>query len=202
MTLFGFAAGLLAMGAITHHSYWVAAMLFLVNRLADGLDGAIARHSQTTDFGGVLDIACDFIIYAGIVFAFGLADHENLFYACFLLFSFIGPITTFLAYAIVAAKQKKNTTTRGIKSFYHLGGICEGTEDSFCFAFDLLLSGHLCLGCQLSMGLFVGSQQWVAFIRLIFDFGEGEALDTESAISREPKYGQIKYKMISQNMTM
>lgn len=180
MTLFGFAAGLLAMGAITHHFYWVAAMLFFINRIADGLDGAIARHSKTTDFGGVLDIACDFIVYAGMVFAFGLADYENLFYASFLLFSFIGPITTFLAYAIVAAKQQKNITTRGIKSFYHLGGICEGTETAFvlllicffpdAFAWVAIIYGTLCW-------FTTAGRLYRAYI----DFGETERAVEESA---------------------
>jgi phosphatidylglycerophosphate synthase len=191
MTLFGFAAGLLAMGAITHHHYRIAAVLFLINRLADGLDGAIARHSQITDFGGVLDIACDFIVYAGIVFAFGLANPENLFYASFLLFSFIGPITTFLAYAIVAAKQQKNTSSRGIKSFYHLGGICEGTETAFVlllicvfpssFAWVAIIYGTLC---------------WLTTVgrlyRAYIDFAKAEVPLTETEISREPKYGQAK----------
>jgi len=128
LTLSGFGVGLLAMGAIIHHYYLTAALLILINRLLDGLDGAVARNTAQSDFGGVLDISCDFIVYSGIVFAFGLSDPENTFYAAFLIFSFIGPITTFLAYAIVAAKHQINTTRRGIKSFYHLGGICEGTE--------------------------------------------------------------------------
>jgi len=180
MTFFGFAAGLLAMGAITHHDYMIAALLFFINRLADGLDGAMARHSQTTDFGGVLDIACDFIVYAGMVFAFGLADPENLFYASLLIFSFIGPITTFLAYAIVAAKQRINTTRRGIKSFYHLGGICEGTETAFIllvicifpdtFAWVSIIYGTLCW-------FTTAGRLYRAYI----DFGESELPDSKSA---------------------
>lgn len=94
LTLFGFAAGLLAIAAVTHECFTLAAGLFLINRLVDGLDGAVARHSQPSDFGGVLDIICDFIIYSGIVFAFGLVDHKNLYYASFLLFSFIGATST------------------------------------------------------------------------------------------------------------
>lgn len=131
LTLLGFGTGLFAITAICYQYYATAALLVLINRVLDGLDGAVARLTQSSDFGGVLDIACDFIVYSGIVFAFGMAEPENLFYAAFLIFSFIGPITTFLAYAIVAAKRQIITTRRGIKSFYHLGGICEGTETAF-----------------------------------------------------------------------
>ena len=149
LTLTGFGAGLLAMGAIFHQHYTAAAILLILNRLLDGLDGAVARHCSPSDFGGILDITCDFIIYAGIVFTFGVSAPENLWYAAFLIFSFIGPITTFLAYATIAAKRRINTQRRGIKSFYHLGGICEGTETAFV----------LLLTC-----LFPGTFQWVCLI--------------------------------------
>ncbi len=154
LTLIGFGVGLLAMGAIFHQQYITAAILIALNRLLDGLDGAVARHHSSSDFGGILDISCDFIIYAGIVSAFGLGAAENLLYAAFLIFSFIGPITTFLAYATIAAKRQINTQRRGIKSFYHLGGICEGTETAFAllliclfpeiFQWVCLIFGGLC----------------------------------------------------------
>jgi phosphatidylglycerophosphate synthase len=130
LTFAGLIAGLLAMVAIFNHEYTTAALLIVINRVLDGLDGAVARFTHTSDFGGILDIACDFIVYSGVVFVFGLSEPDYLIYALFLIFSFIGPITTFLAYAIIAAKRGITTSKRGIKSFYHLGGICEGTETS------------------------------------------------------------------------
>ena len=99
-----------------------------MNRLFDGIDGAVARNSSLSDFGGFFDIVCDFIIYSGIVFAFAIYDSNKAFYAAFLIFSFIGPISSFLAYATIASKRKIESTSRGKKSFYYLGGICEGTE--------------------------------------------------------------------------
>lgn len=128
MTLIGFLFGLTAIVCILKCEFGLAACFIAANRLADGLDGSIARCSQLTDFGGFFDIVCDFIIYSGIVFAFGVANPNNLLYASFLIFSFIGPITSFLAYAIIASKRKIITQKRGKKSFYYLGGICEGTE--------------------------------------------------------------------------
>ena len=45
--------------------YYLLALLFiLLNRIGDGLDGAIARQTQTSDAGGFLDICLDFIFYA------------------------------------------------------------------------------------------------------------------------------------------
>lgn len=127
-TVFGFVMGLLAMLLIGTRHYEYATLFLILNRVLDGVDGSIARHSRLSDFGGFLDIVCDFIIYAGIVFAFAFADSQNEFFAAFLIFSFIGPITSFLAYATLAAKKGIHCSRRGKKSFYYLGGICEGTE--------------------------------------------------------------------------
>lgn len=154
LTLLGFGAGVMAMAAVLHHHYAIAAFLLAINRLMDGLDGAVARYSPTiSDFGGILDITCDFIIYAGVVFAFGLADPKNLLYAAFLVFSFIGPITTFLAYATIAAKRGVTTKQRGIKSFYHLGGICEGTETAFVLFLICLVPATFQWVCLIFGGL-------------------------------------------------
>lgn len=138
VTLMGFGFGLGAMAAVSL-SYYATAFLFLcLNRLLDGLDGAVARHGSMNDHGGFLDILCDFIIYGGIVFAFALNNPENLLSAAFLLFSFIGPITAFLAYAIVAAKRQITTEIRGKKAFYYLGGLCEGTETAIALLLMIL----------------------------------------------------------------
>ena len=56
MTFIGFLFGLGAIFAIIFHQYNLAATFIICNRLADGLDGAIARQSHLTDFGGFLDI--------------------------------------------------------------------------------------------------------------------------------------------------
>lgn len=147
MTLMGFLFGLMAISSIIFHQYTLAAAFIVINRLMDGLDGAIARQSKATDFGGFLDIVCDFIIYSGIVFAFGLTHPENLFYSSFLIFSFIGPITSFLAYAIIASKRQITTQKRGKKSFYYLGGICEGTETAAVLILICLIPKYFGIIC-------------------------------------------------------
>lgn len=128
MTFVGLFFGLLACLSIMSHLFTAALFFLALNRLCDGLDGAIARHSTLSDFGSILDIVCDFVVYAGIVLSFGVMDPGNRLPALFLLFSFIGPMASFLAYAIIAAKYQLSTEKRGKKSFYHAGGLCEGTE--------------------------------------------------------------------------
>lgn len=134
VTLVGFGLGVFACLLISQEFYFTAFIFLVLNRVLDGLDGGVARTEGVSDFGGFLDILCDFIIYAGVVFSFALADPTRALAATFLIFSFIGPITSFLAYAIIAEKRKITTTSQGKKSFYYLGGVCEGTETFFTLA--------------------------------------------------------------------
>ena len=139
VTLAGFAVGLLAIPLLARESYGLALVAIAVNRLADGLDGAVARRRGPTDLGGYLDIVCDFLFYAGVVFGFALARPENALPAAFLVFSFVGTGSSFLAFAVLAAKRGLASTARGRKSFYYLGGLTEGRETILLFvAFCLL----------------------------------------------------------------
>jgi phosphatidylglycerophosphate synthase len=129
VTIGGFAMGCLAMLAVMLGQFWLGLVLLLVNRVADGLDGAIARRNGITDLGGYLDIVLDFIVYSGIVFAFAVADPgANALAAAFLVFSFMGTGASFLAFAIMAAKHGLDSPEQGTKSLYYLGGLAEGTE--------------------------------------------------------------------------
>jgi len=141
VTVVGFAIGLLAIPCLAAEWYGLALAAILVNRLADGLDGAVARHTTLTDFGGYLDIVCDFIFYAGVAFGFALARPENAVPAAFLILSFVGTGTSFLAYAIMAAKRGLSSGARGRKSLYYLGGLTEGTETIAVFVAFCLFPG-------------------------------------------------------------
>ena len=128
VTAAGFAVGLLAVPCLALQWYGAALAVILLNRLGDGLDGAVARRTRLTDLGGYLDIVCDFVFYAVVPFGFALARPENAVAAAFLIFSFAGTGSSFLAFAILAAKRNLTTEAQGRKSLYYLGGLTEGTE--------------------------------------------------------------------------
>lgn len=128
VTVVGFGFGVAAAVAVASGSTVIAAGLLAANRLCDGLDGAVACARGPTDLGGFLDITLDFITYSGIVFAFAIADPANAIAAAFLIFSFVGTGTSFLAFAIIAQKRDISTDIRGEKSFFYLGGLTEGLE--------------------------------------------------------------------------
>ena len=129
------AAALLAFGAAGA----LVALPLMVGRIADGLDGAVARARGNTDFGGFLDITCDFAFYGAIPLAFALRDPAaNGLAAAFLLFSFYVNGASFLAYAILAAKRGLESTSRGEKSLYFTAGLMEGTETILIFLLMVL----------------------------------------------------------------
>ncbi|MCC4243944.1 CDP-alcohol phosphatidyltransferase family protein [Stappia indica] len=129
VTLAGFACGIAAAFAICWHAPLLAALLILANRLADGLDGAVARARARTDRGGYLDIVLDFFFYGAIPFAFALADPAaNALAASALLLSFYMNGASFLGFAIMAEKRGFSTSAQGAKSLYYLGGLAEGAE--------------------------------------------------------------------------
>lgn len=130
VTLAGFALGLAAAAVIALAGpVWVALALLLASRLCDGLDGAVARARQKSDFGGYLDIVCDFAFYAAIPLAFVLRDPAaNGVAGAALLASFYINGATFLGFAVLAEKRGLETRSRGEKSLYFSAGLLEGTE--------------------------------------------------------------------------
>lgn len=128
VTIAGAFFGLLAFFFVAVGLPFIALWLIILNRFADGLDGAVARASEQSDFGGYLDIVVDFIFYSAIPLAFAIADPKNAVAACFLCVSFMGTASSFLGFAILAAKHNIETDIQGQKTFYYLGGLTEGAE--------------------------------------------------------------------------
>ncbi|PZX15061.1 phosphatidylglycerophosphate synthase [Palleronia aestuarii] len=129
ITLAGLGLGLLAAVSVAAGHPWLALLPLLASRLADGLDGAVARASQATDFGGYLDITADYLFYGAIPLAFVIADPAtNAISGAFLLTSFYVNGASFLGYAILAEKRGLETSAQGKKSLYFSNGILEGTE--------------------------------------------------------------------------
>ena len=137
LTATGFFFAIINFVCLALSLYGLALFFIILNRLMDGLDGAVARQktdtsdnhkTQETDLGGFLDIVSDFIFYAGSVFFFAVGQSQHALAAAFLLFCFMGTASSFLAYAIIASKRGINHSRQGKKSFFYLSGITEGSE--------------------------------------------------------------------------
>ena len=128
VSIVGFVIGLLAINFISLQMYAIGLLFILLNRLCDGLDGAIARKAGVTDFGVFLDAVLDYVFYAGVIFAFALADsQQNAVAAAFLLFAFASSACAMLAYAIIAYKNNGKQDFLNNSPFY-LCGVAQGSE--------------------------------------------------------------------------
>lgn len=146
VTVSGFLIGLLAVPALALEYYLLALTLILLNRFADGLDGAVARLTQMTDAGGYLDIVLDFIFYSAVVFGFLLADPDrNAAAAGALMVTFMGTGATFLAFASIAAKHGIENLNYPNKSLHYMGGLTEGFETILAFVLFCLLPEYFVL---------------------------------------------------------
>lgn len=155
ITLLGLGFGLGAAYAITVDHYGLALVLVIVSRILDGLDGAVARATQKTAFGGYLDIVCDFIFYVSIPLAFGIADPANLLPALALVAAFTITGISFLAFAVTAAEQGAETSAHGEKSFFYSTGLAEGGETIAFFLLICLFPTHFVTLAYLFAGLCV-----------------------------------------------
>ena len=143
LTLCGFAIGMAAAALASQRLYLPALLCIGLNRLLDGLDGALARLSGATDRGAFLDIALDFFFYAAVPFGFALADPAaNALAAAALLLSFIGTSSSFLAFSALAAKRGLAAPTFPNKGIYYLGGLTEASETIAAFAAMCIWPGH------------------------------------------------------------
>ena len=170
LTLTGFFIGMLAVLAITQQAYLLGLAAIVLSRLCDGLDGAVARHTQPTDRGGFLDITLDFVFYASIPMAFALANPErNALAASVLLSAFVGTTSSFLAYAVMAAKRSQVSTAYPHKSLVFLGGLTEATETYAVFAAMCIWPQHfapLAYGFALACAITTATRVWWGYTTL------------------------------------
>lgn len=157
ITVGGFVLGIITIPLLAMQHYQLALLLIMANRLLDGIDGALARQTFPTDLGAYLDIVFDFIFYSAVVFGFCLAQPDAALAGAFLIFSFIGSGSSFLAFAIIAEKRGISTESQGKKSIYYLSGIAEGFETILVLAAMCLMPMHFS-----TLAYLFGSICWVS----------------------------------------
>lgn len=142
VTLSGIVIALATGLALAQGCFWLGLGLIVLNRLLDGLDGAVARATRLSDFGGYLDIVGDFVFYTAVPLGFGLADPAVQPAAMVLLAMFTLTGISFLAFATLAAKRLLETAAHGRKSFFYNTGLAEGAETIAVFVAMALWPQH------------------------------------------------------------
>ena len=128
LTISGAGLALSAAFFVTQSNFTAALGLILLNRIVDGLDGAVARINGPTEFGGYLDTICDYVFYISMPVAFGLVDPVNHIPALLLVASFTLTAVSFLAFAAIAARHASDDGAHGPKAFLYSTGLMEGGE--------------------------------------------------------------------------
>ena len=138
ITIFGLVLGVACFLAIAINTMTAALILLALNRLADGLDGAVARAQTPSELGAYLDIVSDFVLWGLLPIGFIILDSDNAIAAAVLLSSFSMSMTVFLAFAIMAEKRGLESDVQGSKSFFYITGLAEGTETIAFFAIVII----------------------------------------------------------------
>jgi phosphatidylglycerophosphate synthase len=139
ITWVGFALATGAAAAVASGAPRLGLALWLLGRIADGLDGVVARISgRRSAFGGYLDITLDMAAYSGMVLAFAhVHPHTPLLWQAILV-GYVLAITTTLALSS-AAEQAARTLTGGNRTFQFTRGIAEAGETSVVYALWVVL---------------------------------------------------------------
>jgi phosphatidylglycerophosphate synthase len=130
ITLGSVALGLAAAGAAAlGHSGW-GLLLWLANRLLDGLDGEVARLSERqSDLGGYLDMLLDLLVYALIPIALVIHRPSPAAYLslALLLAAFYLNVGSWMYLSALLEKRGRAAGSR-FTSIAMPGGLIEGGE--------------------------------------------------------------------------
>ncbi len=133
----GWVAGVAACFAVANQQWWLGLVLWLTNRLLDGLDGPVARVRGATDLGGFLDVVADFSIYAGFVVAVAIAVPDARLACAVLLTAYYVSGTAFLALSSLV--ERRGAAAGDERSLRFVGGLAEGTETVIVYVLFCLL---------------------------------------------------------------
>ena len=167
LTLLALAVGLAAAAAAALGAFAAALLLWLFNRLLDGLDGEVARAlGAASDRGAYLDLLADLVVYALLPLgaaagATGLLGTEPLVsnswtwpLAALLLASFYVNLGSFSVLAALLEKRGVGAAERGDPtSMIMPAGLIEGAETVLLLALMLALPAQLPLWFALTAAL-------------------------------------------------
>ncbi|MBT0566623.1 CDP-alcohol phosphatidyltransferase family protein [Williamsia sp. CHRR-6] len=144
----GLILGLASAGAAGMGWWWPSLALWLTSRIADGLDGALARRRCTAGgsgsaAGGFFDITADFCVYGATVVGVAVGATTQFgapwwpFLAVLLAYYVNG--TAFLAFSSIA--ERVGTRIDSGRSLSFLGGLTEGAETIVVHSLWLVMPG-------------------------------------------------------------
>ncbi len=145
VTLISLLFGIAAVIAVFYGHIGAGLILWLLNRITDGLDGAVARVTdKSSDLGGYLDIMADFLIYAALPIAFALQSPAEaaLTAVAVLLAAFYINAGAWM-YLSALLEKRGRASTREVTAVTMPEGLIGGTETVIFFSLFFLLPKYL-----------------------------------------------------------
>jgi phosphatidylglycerophosphate synthase len=141
----GLALGLGAAALAAVELAWPALVLWIANRVADGLDGAVARaRGRVSDAGGYADICADVLVYAAIPLgvAVGRDDRATWIAAAALLAAFYVNTISWTYLAALLERRALGSSASGEPTSITMPvGLVEGAETIIWFTLLLAVPG-------------------------------------------------------------
>jgi phosphatidylglycerophosphate synthase len=134
--------GALCLVAIAFGLNTMALVLWLLNRLFDGLDGEVARlRGESSEFGAFVDIVADFFVYGGFVVALAVQHPDSRLALVVLFFAYYVNGTVFLALSGILERLKRERLTE--RGLHFRRSLTEGFETIVAGTLFLLLPEHV-----------------------------------------------------------
>jgi phosphatidylglycerophosphate synthase len=125
VTVAGFVCGIAAIVFIISGFYGIGFLLLLLNRICDGVDGAVARRTEPTALGEFLDVLLDYVVIAAVPFAFAASQQTNALAAAFLLLGLMAWATSELGFKLMQAHYERDYPLEGRRFPTSLCGFTE-----------------------------------------------------------------------------
>ena len=145
LTLLGLLTGLTAAWLAAIGSVLPSLLVWFLSRVLDGLDGLVARRfNKQSDFGGYLDIVCDFAVYAAVPIGLTLAHPTTTnFIALAVMLSafYINAASWMYLSALLEKRSARDASTQ--TSIIMPNGLVGATESITAFCIFLLFPAHI-----------------------------------------------------------
>ena len=137
LTALALALGIGACVAVATKLWIVGLVLWLANRLLDGLDGPLARRKGSTELGGLLDFVADFVVYSGFVAAVAIAHPSSRLACVVLLATYLVNNVALLGFSSMV--ERLGLSLGDERSLRFTAGLAEGTETIVVYVLFCLL---------------------------------------------------------------
>lgn len=144
LTFVGLIIGIVAALALWQQFYLIGFLLWFLNRVFDGLDGAVARKcGSQNDFGGYLDTLTDHVVYAAIPVGLALSIDSPLAIPAliFLLCTFYINAASWMYLASIL--EKRNRGNKQLTTIKMPIGLISGTETIIFYTAFMFFPSYL-----------------------------------------------------------